>query len=399
MLILSARNRADRAVPRPLRRAFRLPPRGMAFRSVAKGTPPRLSRGDAGRSARGGRRALGAVSAVPDLGLIIVDEEHEQAYKQEDGAIYHARDMAVVRGRMQNCPVVLASATPSLETYVNATSGRYLCLKLASRHGVAVMPEVSLIDLREARGDPGTWLSPPLREALAVTLGAGEQAMLFLNRRGYAPLTLCESCGHKMVCRIVRPGWWSIAIIANSSAIIAATRRRRRRAVPHARRRKVLSRADPASSAWRRNSRACFPRRAWRSPRAIRCTDRPKRRRAIRAMAKREIDVLIGTQIVAKGHHFPAIDAGGRGRCRSRRLRRRSARARTDVPAVASGGGTRGPCRKPGLVLIQTRNPDDAVMQALAAATATRSTNRNASAQARVGPAFRPAGGDHPVGP
>ncbi len=136
-----------------------------------------------------------------DLGLIIVDEEHEQAYKQEDGVIYHARDMAVVRARTQNCPIVLASATPSLESWMNATSGRYAHLKLAERHGVAEMPNVRLIDLREARAEPGSWLSQPLRDAIAETLASGEQAMLFLNRRGYAPLTLCEACGHKLVCK------------------------------------------------------------------------------------------------------------------------------------------------------------------------------------------------------
>src|ERR1700761_1872874 len=119
------------------------------------------------------RVVVGARSALflpfKELGLIVADEEHEQAYKQEEGVIYHARDMAVVRARLENCPIVLSSATPSLESYVNAASGRY------------------------------TW--QPLREALAVALGGGEQAMLFLNRRGYAPLTLCQSCGHKMVCR------------------------------------------------------------------------------------------------------------------------------------------------------------------------------------------------------
>ncbi len=138
------------------------------------------------------RVVVGARSSLflpfPALGLIIVDEEHEQAFKQQDGAIYHARDMAVVRARIEGCPVVLASATPSLESFVNATGGRYTHLKLASRHGVAEMPEVRLIDLRHERDAPDVehkaqWLSPPLRAALERVLGAGEQAMLFLNRR------------------------------------------------------------------------------------------------------------------------------------------------------------------------------------------------------------------------
>ena len=152
------------------------------------------------------RVVVGARSSLflpfPELGLIIVDEEHEQAFKQQDGAIYHARDMAVVRARIEKCPLILASATPSLETFINAGSGRYAHLKLDARHGVAEMPKVAIVDLRREgpAEDNAKWLSAPLREALAQTLAAGEQAMLFLNRRGYAPLTLCEACGHKLTC-------------------------------------------------------------------------------------------------------------------------------------------------------------------------------------------------------
>src|SRR5581483_6514824 len=140
---------------------------------------------------------VGARSALflpfPSLGLVVVDEEHEQAFKQQDGAIYHARDMAVVRARIEQCPVVLASATPSLETFLNAQGGRYRHLILPARHGVAEMPAMHIIDLRRERGDDAAkWLSAPLRQALAETLATGDQAMLFLNRRGYAPLTLCE---------------------------------------------------------------------------------------------------------------------------------------------------------------------------------------------------------------
>ena len=136
------------------------------------------------------------------LGLIVVDEEHEQAFKQQDGAIYHARDMAVVRARIEKCPLVLSSATPSLESFLNAESGRYTHLKLPARHGAALLPKVEIVDLRQEAGseDNAKWLSARLRAALTQTLAAGEQAMLFLNRRGYAPLTLCQSCGHKLTC-------------------------------------------------------------------------------------------------------------------------------------------------------------------------------------------------------
>src|SRR6185437_4160423 len=135
------------------------------------------------------RVVIGARSALflpfSKLGLIVVDEEHEQAYKQEEGVIYHARDMAVVRARLENCAIVLASATPSLETYANAKSGRYEWLKLAHRHGAAEMPEVRLVDMRSEHGETGQFLSPALRAGLDLSLRAGDQALLFLNRRGY----------------------------------------------------------------------------------------------------------------------------------------------------------------------------------------------------------------------
>ena len=301
------------------------------------------------------------------LGLIIVDEEHEQAYKQEDGAIYHARDMAVVRGRIENCPVVLASATPSLETYVNATSGRYRHLRLHSRHGAAVMPQVRLIDMREAKGETGTFLSPPLREALAVTLGAGEQAMLFLNRRGYAPLTLCEACGHKMTC-------------PNCSAWLVEHRYRKRLLChlcgyetatpprcPECGAEGALAACGPGVERVAEEFAQVFPGARV----AIASSDTMhgplETQAAIRAMAKRETDVLIGTQIVAKGHHFPqltlvgVIDADLVGSDGDLRARERTFQLLHQV------SGRAGRAEKPGLVLMQTRNPDDAVMQALVA--------------------------------
>lgn len=317
------------------------------------------------------RVVVGARSALflpfRDLGLIIVDEEHEQAYKQEDGAIYHARDMAVVRGRITGCPVVLASATPSLESYVNATSGRYAHLKLQRRHGDAVLPEVRLIDMRADRGDPGTFLSPTLRSALFSTVAAGEQAMLFLNRRGYAPLTLCEACGHKLVCR-------------QCSAWLVEHRYRKRLVCHHCGYETGLPSECPQCHSTGTFA-ACGPgvervaeefKLAFPDARvAIASSDTmhgpAETQAAIRAMGKREIDVLIGTQIVAKGHHFPqltlvgVVDADLGGSDGDLRARERTFQLLHQV------SGRAGRAEKPGLVLMQTRNPNDAVMKALAA--------------------------------
>ncbi|MCA3254911.1 MAG: primosomal protein N', partial [Alphaproteobacteria bacterium] len=163
--------------------------RRRAFRAVASGEA---------------RVVVGARSAMflpyANLGLIVVDEAHETSFKQEDGVCYHARDVAVMRGRFEEIPVVLASATPAIETRVQVERGRYEELRLASRYGGAQLPAIATIDLRANPPARGRWLSPPLHDALAETLDRGEQALLFLNRRGYAPLTLCRACGERIEC-------------------------------------------------------------------------------------------------------------------------------------------------------------------------------------------------------
>ena len=331
------------------------------------------------------RVVVGARSSLflpfTELGLIIVDEEHEQAFKQQDGAIYHARDMAVVRARIEDCPVVLASATPSLESFINATGGRYQHLTLAARHGVAEMPQVRLIDMRHQDYDDGSngeharagtkWLSRPLRDAIAQTLAAGEQIMLFLNRRGYAPLTLCASCGHKLTC-------------PSCSAWLVEHRYRKRLACHQCGHEIALPQTCPGCAA-EGTLIACgpgvervaeefahfFPQARY----AIASSDTVQgvlhngpleTQGPLRAMARGEIDVLIGTQIMAKGHHFPnltlvgVIDADLGGADGDLRARERTFQLLHQV------SGRAGRAEKPGLVLLQTRNPGDAVMQALA---------------------------------
>ncbi len=147
---------------------------------------------------------VGARSALflpfRDLGLVVVDEEHDASFKQEDGVVYHARDMAIARAQAASAPVVLASATPSIETQHNAARGRYRVLALPDRVGGAALPDIGLIDLRQTPPPKGEWLAPPVRAAVTQTLSAGYQVLLFLNRRGYAPLTVCRKCGHRMLC-------------------------------------------------------------------------------------------------------------------------------------------------------------------------------------------------------
>ena len=321
------------------------------------------------------RVVVGARSALflpfAELGLVVVDEEHEQAFKQQDGALYHARDMAVVRARIEDAAIVLASATPSLESFVNATAGRYRHHVLARRHGAAGLPDVRLVDLRKERDAVDTevkaqWLSPPLRDAIAQTLAAGEQAMLFLNRRGYAPLTLCEACGHKLTC-------------PSCSTWLVEHKYRRRLAChqcgyeiatptecPECHEPGALKPCGPGVERVAEEFAAFFPEARYAIASSDTMATRGEIQGPLRAFARREVDVLIGTQIVAKGHHFPhltlvgVVDADLGGADGDVRARERTFQLLHQV------AGRAGRAEKPGTVLLQTRNPDDAVMKALA---------------------------------
>lgn len=305
-----------------------------------------------------------------DLGLIVVDEEHESAFKQEDGVIYHARDMAVARANQEKAPVILVSATPSLETRVNVERGRYGAVHLPERHGKAVMPTIATIDLRRDRpqalpGQGPGYLSPSLRQALADTLAAGEQSLLFLNRRGYAPLTLCRTCGHRLQC-------------PNCSAWLVEHRFTRRLQCHHCGYNQGLPEAcpscnSPASFAAcgpgveRVNEEvaALFPG----ARRAILSSDLLIGPKAIEALVgeieAQRVDIVIGTQLVAKGHHFPHLTlvgvvdadlglAGGDLRAGERTFQ-----------MLQQVSGRAGREERPGRVLLQTHDPDHPVMRAL----------------------------------
>ena len=152
----------------------------------------------------GAQLVVGARSALflpfRDLGLIVVDEEHDTSYKQDEGVMYNARDMAVLRASICSAQVVLASATPSLESWANAEAGKYTRLDLEARFGAAELPPMHAIDMRGQEVPSGRWVSPELKSAVEQRLEAGEQSLLFLNRRGYAPVTLCRACGHQIGC-------------------------------------------------------------------------------------------------------------------------------------------------------------------------------------------------------
>jgi len=317
------------------------------------------------------RVVVGARSALflpfPDLGLVVVDEEHETAFKQEDGVTYHARDMAVVRARLSQAPVVLVSATPSLESLANVEAGRYRHVTLTARHGPARLPAVEALDMRLHPAPRGLFLSPVLADAIAATIGRGEQAMLFLNRRGYAPLTLCRACGHRLQC-------------PNCTAWLVEHRARRELACHHCGHREPVPHACPACGAEAslaaigpgveritEEAGALFPSARITVMASDTLPGPQAAAEAVRRIAEREIDLIIGTQIVAKGWHFPhltlvgVVDAdlglsGGDLRAAER-----------TVQLLHQVGGRAGRAEEPGRVLLQTFSPEHPVMQALVA--------------------------------
>jgi len=321
-----------------------------------------LARGDV-------RVVVGARSALflpyPDLRLIVVDEEHERAFKQEEGVVYHARDMAVVRAKLANIPIVLASATPSLETIANVDAGRYRRLQLPERAGRASMPDVETIDLRIAPPERGGYLSSPLIAAVGETLNAGEQVLLFLNRRGYAPLTLCRTCGHRMAC-------------PNCRTWLVEHRYRRRLMCHHC----GFERDPPTACPQCSTSGTLVPcgpgveriaeEAAQRFPNArleVLSSDAMEGPHALEAalgrIAAHEVDLIVGTQLVAKGHHFPlltlvgVVDAdlgleGGDLRAAERTFQ-----------LLHQVAGRSGRAERPGRALIQTFNPEHPVIGAL----------------------------------
>jgi primosomal protein N' (replication factor Y) len=315
------------------------------------------------------RVVVGARSALflpyPDLGLILIDEEHDPSFKQEDGVIYNARDMAVARAHLGAIPIVLVSATPSLESSINADAGRYGRLDLPARHGGASMPDLKLVDLRLDRPPRNRWLAPSLVKALTDTFAEGEQAMLFLNRRGYAPLTLCRSCGHRMQC-------------PNCTAWLVEHRLAGKLQCHHCDFTMKLLDVCPSCSA-EGSMTACGPgveriaeevTQLFPDQRmALMTSDSLIGPHAIREMVRRvqdhEIDLLIGTQVMAKGHHFPMLtlvgvvdsDLGlGGGDLRA---------AERTYQLLQQVAGRAGRAERAGRVLLQTYMPEHPVLQAL----------------------------------
>ncbi len=317
------------------------------------------------------RIVVGARSALflpfSRLGLVVVDVEHDGSFKQEDGFIYHARDLAVARARIEGAAVLLASATPSLETLRNAEQGRYRWLKLSARHGAARMPDIALIDLRETPPEHGRWLSPPLVTAMGETWARGEQILLFLNRRGYAPLVLCRACGERMTAPDTDSWLVEHRYTGRLVCHLTGFSMPKPLACPHCGAKDSLASIGPGVERVEEEARALFPEARIAVFSSDTVFDAREARRLIETMAAGHIDILVATQAAAKGHNFPNLtlvgvvdaDLGLRGGD----LRA----AERTYQLLAQATGRAGRSDRPGRALLQTYAPEHAVMQALQA--------------------------------
>ena len=312
---------------------------------------------------------VGARSALflpfADLGLIVVDEEHETSFKQEDGVMYHARDMAVVRGKFCAAPVLLVSATPSLETAENAAQGRYRKLDLPARHGGASLPRMEALDMREAPPERGKFLSPVLVAAMRETLAREEQAMLFLNRRGYAPLTLCRSCGHRLSCPHCSA--WLVEHKASPrlSCHHCGYSLQRPAKCPTCEAEHSFVPIGPGVERIAEEVAALFPDVAALTMASDVIAGPAQAAEAAEKISERAVGIIIGTQMVAKGWHFPHLTlvgvvdadlglAGGDLRA-----------GEHTVQMLHQVAGRAGRAEAPGRVLLQSYDPAHPVIEAL----------------------------------
>lgn len=312
---------------------------------------------------------VGARSALflpfRDLGLIIVDEEHDTSYKQEDGVLYNARDMAVLRASMTDAQVILASATPCLESWVNAEAGKYARIDLTSRFGAAELPQMQAIDMRAEKLEANRWISPTLAAMVQARIAAGEQALLFLNRRGYAPVTICRACGHQVGCAHCDARMVEHRFLKRLVCHQCGDTQPMPLACPHCKAEGRLAPVGPGVERLAEEVSARFP--AARV--AVLSSDLFASARALKEkileIAGGGADIIIGTQLVAKGHNFPLLtlvgvidaDLGLQGS--DLRAAERTFQLMRQV------SGRAGRAERKGEAYLQTYQPEHAVIRAI----------------------------------
>ena len=316
---------------------------------------------------------VGARSALflpyQNLGLIVVDESHDQSFKQEDAVNYQGRDMAIVRAKYEQIPIILSTATPDLETVVNVEEGKYDIVELKSRFAAAVLPEIKIIDLKQdkpVRGSWGvSWLAPTLANALKENLERQEQSMLFLNRRGYAPLVICRDCGHRIQCPNCTAWLTEHRRVGNLVCHHCGYVTPIPKECPECHSETGLTACGPGVERVAEEVKFRFPTARVKILSSDITTNFAEVSQVIHEMEEGNVDILIGTQILAKGHHFPSLtlvgivdaDLGLMGS--DLRASERTFQLLSQVAGRAGRG------EKKGIVYLQTLYPENAVLQAL----------------------------------
>ncbi|WEK04325.1 MAG: primosomal protein N' [Candidatus Devosia phytovorans] len=314
------------------------------------------------------RAVVGARSALflpfRELGMLVLDEEHDGAYKQADGITYHARDMAVVRAHLSNARVILSSATPSVETRNNANVGRYAHVMLTSRFAEAAMPDITAIDMRMDGPDKGQWISPLLAREVFAAMDRGEQALLFLNRRGYAPLTLCKSCGHQYQCPdcsawMVEHRFRGVLMCHHCGHEV-----RTPKACGKCGDTESLVAVGPGIERVAEEAAERFPN----ARRVILSSDmgsNAQLRERFSEVERGEFDLIIGTQLVSKGHHFEKLSVVGVLDADLGLAHGDPRAAEKTFQILTQVAGRAGRASKTGKAFLQTYHPDHAVMKAM----------------------------------
>ncbi|QDZ08352.1 primosomal protein N' [Sphingomonas panacisoli] len=332
---------------------------------------------------------VGARSALflpySNLGLIVVDEAHETSFKQEEGVHYHARDVAVMRGKFEGVPVILATATPAIETRQQVEIGNYAELKLPGRYGAAEMPAIEAIDLLRDPPERGRWIAPKLVNAVDETLARGEQALLFLNRRGYAPLTLCRACGHRFQCPNCTAWMVEHRLVRRLSCHHCGHMMPTPHACPECKAEDSLVACGPGVERIADEAAALWPEAKTAIVTSDTIWSPAKAAEFVGRMEAGDIDIVIGTQLVTKGYHFPnltlvgVIDADlglGGGDLRA---------AERTFQQIMQVAGRAGRGEKPGHVYIQTHDPTAPVMAALVSGDAEAFTAAETDARREAG--------------
>ncbi len=314
---------------------------------------------------------IGARSALflpyQDLGLIVVDEEHDTSYKQEDGVLYNARDMAVLRASICAAQVVLATATPSLESWANVEAGKYAKLELTSRFGPAVMPTMAAIDMRNEGLPSDRWVSPRLQAEVNKRIEAGEQAMLFINRRGYAPITLCRACGHQIGCDHCDARMVEHRYLKRLMCHQCGETKPMPTVCPSCEAEDRLAAVGPGVERLGEEARALWPEARI----AVLSSDMYGSARALKAeiagIAEGDADIIIGTQLVAKGHNFPKLTLVGVIDADLGLMGSDLRAAERTFQLMRQVAGRAGRAEAPGTALLQTYQPEHPVIRAILA--------------------------------